>query len=846
MKDKTMRFLAVSFIVLIIFCSVVFACLTLHMNKRSLETINEVGSIYMSGMNERIYSHFETMIDFQLSQIASLEETIQSHSGNEQSLRMKLYYNANARGMEALAFYFSDGSMDMIYGESMTSLNPEPFLKSMCNGENKVSVGMNPRGEKIALIGKPMTIELASRSDCIGLVAQLPIDYISNSLALEKEDSLVYSFVIRRDGSFVIRNSFVEQENYFDRILNLYEAGNGKAPERYIEDLKEAMNNETDYSSEFKMNGESYHLYCSSLPKSEWYLVTIMPYGVLNESVNELSKEWIVVAIGSCIIILLTLGFVFLEYYKMSRSQLHALEEAKLLAEQASRSKGEFLSNMSHDIRTPMNAIVGMTAIAIANLHNTQRVESCLKKIALSSRHLLGLINDVLDMSKIESGRMTLNIELVSLREIVDSLVSIVQPQIKAKNQQFDVLLHDISVENVRCDSVRLNQVLLNLLSNAIKFTPDGGSVLLTMLEQSSPKGSDYIRIQIQVKDSGIGISEEFQTNIFEAFSREDRNRVHKTEGTGLGLAITKYIVDAMDGTITLKSARGEGSEFTVLLDFEKAAESEIDMSLPDWNMLVVDDDRQVCENAAASLFSIGIRAEWTLDGETALKMIAEHEKDQEPYQIILLDWKLPGMDGIETARRIRRQLGDDIPILLISAYDWSEIEESARAAGINGFLSKPLFKSTLFYGLKPYAELADSLPNPEEESAEFVGMRILLAEDNELNWEVAQALLSELGLDLEWAENGRICVEKFESSPVGFYNAILMDIRMPVMTGYEATQAIRALERPDANIPIIAMTADAFSEDAERCIKCGMNAHMSKPIDMKLVSALLRRYLLK
>ena len=611
-------------------------------------------------------------------------------------------------------------------------------------------------------------------------------------------------------------------------------------------EMQAAIEDGTNYASMIKIYGERRQLYCSKLPRSDWYLVTVMPYGTLDYTVEELGNRSLSVCVGSCALILVVLLFVFLKYFKMNRMQMQELEEARQMAEKASRSKGEFLSNMSHDIRTPMNAIVGMTAIAIANIQDTKKVQDCLKKITLSSKHLLGLINDVLDMSKIESGKMTLNIELVSLREAMDSIISIIQPQIKAKQQKFNVFIYNISSENVRCDSVRLNQILLNLLSNAIKFTPEGGSIEVSLHEEESPKGDDFVRILVRVKDDGIGMSEEFQAHIFDSFSREDTKRVQKTEGTGLGMAITKYIVDAMNGDIQVESSQGKGTEFYVTLDFERAEEREETMILPDITMLVVDDDQQLCESTVASLNSIGIEAEWTLDGETAIQMVKQHHKIHEDYHVILLDWKLPGMDGIKTARELRRQLGQDVPILLISAYDCSEIEEEARAAGINGFLSKPLFKSTLYYGLKPYTETSDDTSMPKQPELDFSGKRILLAEDNELNWEIASELLQELGMELEWAENGQICVDMFARSEVGFYDAVLMDIRMPIMNGYEATEQIRSMDRPDASLPIIAMTADAFSEDIQKCMEHGMNAHIAKPIDTKEVSRILERYFSK
>ena len=544
--------------------------------------------------------------------------------------------------------------------------------------------------------------------------------------------------------------------------------------------------------------------------------------------------------------ILAILLLVFSWYYRLMRQQIKELAQAREEAVQANIAKSEFLSNMSHDIRTPMNAIVGMTAIALTNIDNRQQVQNSLKKIALSSKHLLGLINDVLDMSKIESGKLTLSVDRVSLREVMESIVSIIQPQVKAKNQQFDIFIHDVEVENVYCDSVRLNQILLNLLSNALKFTPDGGQIHVSLYEEISPKGEDFVRVHFDVKDNGIGMSEEFQKRIFESFVREDNARVKKIQGTGLGMTITKYIVDAMGGTIKVESQLEQGSTFYVTLDLEKALVEENEMILPEWKMLVVDDDEQLCETAANSLKEIGVRADWVLDGLTAIRVVEEHHEKHDDYQIILLDWNMPDMDGIATARELRKRLGDDIPILLISAYDWNEIEAEAREAGISGFIAKPLFKSTLYHGLKSFFDGTpeDSEKNLEEDK--FTNTKVLVAEDNDLNWEIANELLSELGLDLEWAENGKICVEKFEQSPVGYYAAILMDIRMPVMTGYEAADAIRASKRVDADIPIIAMTADAFSEDVQKCLTHGMDAHVAKPIDVSLVARLLKKYINK
>ncbi len=694
------------------------------------------------------------------------------------------------------------------------------------------------------LMCAPVSLSVPGMEDCIAMMGELPISYLSDILSLEEEKSLVYSLVIREDGTFVVRNSAAVRDNYFDRVRAVYEETDGQTPEDYITELEAAMKAGKDYSAMVQIDGVKQHMYASSLPNSIWYLVTLMPYGALNESVENLGTRSVVSSVIVCAVILLSLIVVFVWYLTLNRSQMKELEEARQEAEIASKSKGEFLSNMSHDIRTPMNAIVGMTAIATAHIDDPQQVQNCLKKITMSSRHLLGLINDVLDMSKIESGKMALNEELVSLREIMESIVSIVQPQVKAKHQKFNISIFNILSENVHCDSVRLNQVLLNLLSNAIKFTPEDGSIDVSLHEETSPRGGEYVRICIQVKDSGIGMSEEFRQHIFESFTREDNKRIHRTEGSGLGMAITKYIVDAMKGGITVKSQKGEGTEFKVVLDLLRAEERVEDMILPDWIMLVVDDDQQLCESTVESLRSIGIRAEWVLDGEDAVKVAAKHHKAHNDYHVILLDWKLPDMDGIQTARELRRQLGDDVPILLMSAYDWSEIEDEARAAGISGFLMKPLFRSTLFYGLKHYVDADDVQPVEEKKTIRFSNRRILIAEDNELNWEIAYELLHDLGLELDWAENGEVCTEMFRKSEPGYYDLILMDIRMPVMNGYEATDVIRAMERPDASLPIIAMTADAYSDDIQKCLSHGMNAHVAKPIDIDEVARILKKYM--
>jgi len=845
MKNKIKHFLIASLAGVCIVCIVAFAAMVVYLNRQNEHAVTQLGNIYMSNINDRISKHFGAISDQCLTPLTTFAENIppMCESSKEEYFKWMTYYGYS-RNYESVSWCDDEGNFEVIYGEPLQTSGSTSFVETFKNGESRVAVGYNGSGDQVVLMCSPVRLSIPGMENCVAMVGELPISYLSNILSLEEEDSLVYSFVIRKDGNFVVRDSAAVRDNYFDRVRAVYEETAEQTPEDYIAGLEAAMKAGSDYSTMVQIDGVRHHMYATSLPNSVWYLVTLMPYGSLNESVESLGTRSLAASAIVCAVILVSLIGVFLWYLTLNHAQMKELEEAREEAETASKSKGEFLSNMSHDIRTPMNAIMGMTAIATAHIDDQQQVKNCLKKITLSSRHLLGLINDVLDMSKIESGKMTLNEELVSLREIMESIVSIVQPQVKAKHQKFNISIFNILSENVHCDSVRLNQVLLNLLSNAIKFTPENGSIEVLLHEEASPRGEEYVRIRIHVKDTGIGMSEEFRQHIFESFTREDNKRIHRTEGSGLGMAITKYIVDAMKGEITVKSQQGAGTEFQVVLDLMRAQERVEDMVLPDWIMLVVDDDRQFCESTVDSLRSIGIRAEWVLDGADAVKMAARHHKEHKDYHVILLDWKMPDMDGIQTARELRRQLGDDVPILLMSAYDWSEIEEEAREAGISGFLMKPLFRSTLFYGLKNFAEPGEIQKSEEKVVLRFSNKRILLAEDNELNWEIASELLRDRGLELEWAENGEVCAKMFSESAPGYYDAVLMDIRMPIMNGYEATDAIRAMDRPDAALPIIAMTADAYSDDIQKCLSHGMNAHVAKPIDVDEIARILKKYL--
>lgn len=850
-----------SIIVGVLLSIVMFIILSIFMTKNSSSTINSASEIYMQGMGSQVAKRYETAITLKMDMVDALAKTNILDNNTKptpeelEALNESLRVNAKARGFEYLAYYDAEGHMDMILGKEANITDPEPFRDSIRKGSKKVAVGkgVDENGATdngLIFISVPIKGYFMhdGTTECLSLVAGVSNEDIVNMLSMDRDDAAtVYSHIIRRNGSFVIRSASEVDgySNYFDQIHSMVDSASEEA-ERHIDELTQKMEKDEIYSSAMNTIDGRIHLYCEKLAYSEWYLVTIMDYDVLDVLINHLNFQWGIMATITCIVIAAVLMGIFLVYIKFNRQNTKQLEFAKESAVKANQAKSEFLSNMSHDIRTPMNAIVGMTAIARSNIDDQEHVQNCLKKIAISSKHLLGLINDILDMSKIESGKMTLNIEQISLREILNGIATIVQPQMKTKKQKFDIYIHDIITESVYCDSVRLNQVLLNLLSNAIKFTSEEGMIKIALSQVESPKGENFVRNIIQVKDNGIGMSKEFLPTIFDSFIREDNARVHKTEGTGLGMAITKYIVDAMNGSIEVESEKGKGTTFTITLDLEKALEIEEEMILPNWKMLVVDDDELLCETTVSSLKSIGIDSEWTLSGQGAVDMAIHAHKKNNCYDVILMDWKLPDMDGIEAAKRIREELGDEIPILLVSAYDWGDMEQEARKAGISGFISKPLFKSTLYYGLKKFVKNEikdDKKPVEDIPQSNLEGYHILLAEDNDLNWEIAEVLLSSIGATIDRAENGKICVEMLTESKPGSYDVILMDIRMPVMTGLEATVEIRKSEHPDKDIPIIAMTADAFSDDMKKCLDCGMNAHIAKPIEIDVVKNAILKF---
>lgn len=536
------------------------------------------------------------------------------------------------------------------------------------------------------------------------------------------------------------------------------------------------------------------------------------------------------------------------EQVRKQREQTQALQDALVQAQHANKAKTTFLSNMSHDIRTPMNAIIGFSTIAVSHIDNREQVLDCLQKVLSSSNHLLSLINDILDMSRIESGKVQIKEQECNISELMHNLVSIIQPQIKAKQLELFIDTFDVANEDVIADPLKLNQVFINLLSNAVKYTPAGGSISFRIMQKTTFRHGygDYVFV---IKDNGTGMSPDFVEHIFEPFERESTVTQSGIQGTGLGMAITRNIVEMMNGTINVESEPGKGSTFTVevslkLQDTEKTEEQI--RELEGLRALVVDDDFNVCDGVSKMLKQIGLRSEWTTSGREAVFRAKSAHEEGDSYHTFIIDWQMPGLSGIQTAKEIRKVIGAEAPIIILTAYDWSDIEEEAKSVGVTAFCAKPLFMSDL----KSVLLAANNLLEKHEEApewtlADFGGRRILLVEDNELNREIAQVILEESGFLVDTAPDGTDAVAIMEKAEEGYYDAILMDVQMPTMDGYEATRTIRRLPRKDVqSLPIIAMTANALEEDKEAALKNGMNAHIAKPLDMDIFISVLKKFL--
>ena len=662
------------------------------------------------------------------------------------------------------------------------------------------------------------------------LLRVLPISELEQKWIFPQEEfENVELTLIDADGDYIIKSKTFKNSNFYE----FYKSYNSTDTAQ-LSSLKNTISSTTGSLTILNSRGDEMLLAYTPVEETEgWILLSLSPSSDLNST----SRDWIFIGfISAALLIMYASDMLFVQHFNRK------LRDAAQEANSANKAKTDFLSTMSHDIRTPMNAIIGLTAIAQKNLGDPEAIGENLRKISLAGNHLLTLINDILDISKVESGKLNLSPVTFSIVETVENLVNLSQPMVKEKNIDFNFRVNKMEKEYLYADQLRLNQIYINILSNSVKYTEPGGSVSVDMLEEESDV-SGCVKLTYRVSDTGIGMSPEFMKRLFQPFSRQTDSRVNSIQGTGLGLAITKKMVDLMSGTIECQSEQGVGTTFTVVIDIPVADRQRDDMTLDPIDVLIVDDDEILLRTTLDTLESLGVTAECAQSGTEALAMISNRKKEGRNYDIVILDWKMPDMNGIETVQRIRSESDVNVPVLLMSAYDVSDVEEAAKKAGADGFVSKPLFRSVLYDKISQVLGKETKSVEPEDDYSDLEGVHVLVAEDNIINWEIIQATLGMFGITAECAENGRICVEKIKEAKEGQYTLVFMDVQMPEMNGLDATRAIRKLEDPWASsIPIIAMTADAFSENVTECLNAGMNGHIAKPVDVKLVIKEIRK----
>ncbi|MCM1226311.1 MAG: response regulator [Clostridium sp.] len=820
---------------------------------------NKIIDLSVRSMNE-LTLHDETSI------LKSLEYRWNTLSGIGEECRQakcktvhELMEQLNLKGssVDCLDIALVDEDNEIYYSSMFTSKDEN--IISFCQAnEKRFAVRYDGMGQSVEsrneclLLGvkiKPFTVENKTFTH---MICRYHINSLADELKIDCYDEQGYSSVVDHDGNYIVNlnhsHSVSKRDNFFTDISE-YRLNDGMT----VDEIRKNIDKNEAFTISFETDSGGELMRFTPIEEVDWYFVMSVSRSVFEHQSLELMRIVILIfiAMGTVVVLVFVLALRNRQSAvraKVDQKHREELNKALTMAESANRAKTTFLNNMSHDIRTPMNAIIGFTNLASKHLDNAEQLKDYLGKISQSSAHLLSLINDVLDMSRIESGKVVIEEKPENLADILQNVRNIIQTDIHSKQLKLYVDAVNVIDEDIYCDKLRLNQILLNLLSNAMKFTPAGGTVSLRLIEKErSHEG--YGNYELRVKDTGIGMSQEFAATIFEPFTREHTATVSGIQGTGLGMSITKNIVDMMNGTIEVHSEKDKGTEFIINLSFRLRDECKDPIVIPHLegvHALVADDDMDSCQSVSQMLRYAGIRAEWTMYGKEAVARAKEAVEIGDSFGIYIIDWQMPDQDGLETVRRIRKIVGDEPPILLLTAYDWSDIETEAWEAGVTDFIGKPLFPSVLNRTLAQlYDETAEQQTPEESESVSFKGRRLLLVEDNELNREIATAILEEWGFLIETAENGQIAVDTVKASEPGYFDAVLMDVQMPVMNGYEASQAIRALDDPElSKILIIAMTANAFEEDKQEAINSGMNDHIGKPIDVPTLLKTLKKYL--
>lgn len=854
-KKKNKKFrssLAFLVTVLLIFCILGGVVLSIErkisaqMSEAAVENLSESLELLKGTIQAILYkeAEFQSILAAEIALLDHPEDFIYSDYESKTMVKFSLILAKQTEGISSTGEIFQEESLDFSAGSLVEGLPiSEAYLNDMGTWAYTMKCPVVRNGREIAMLYVEYIFDTFDE-------ALLDKFYNSNAL-LYIMDSKTERFVLKPKGVGDREAGSLDLQDFYraNRILE---------PE-IQEEVAEGIRAGNDLMFYHDVQNRDSLIYMWSVNHASMYLIGYVP-------VEAIQKEGDAVNQNIFIVIFVTLAaFVIccVLYYlsQRQRNRLHSerekereihnkqLTEALQAAQIASKSKTMFLSNMSHDIRTPMNAILGFTVLLAKDAQNPDKVREYTKKINTSGRHLLSLINDVLDVSKIESGKVVLSMGEFTLNSMISSVDAIIRPMAKAKGQKFDVVVTGIRNECLIGDETRLNQVLINLLSNAVKYTQEGGMIWLRLIGLHQ-RSRQYEHIRIEVEDNGYGMTPEYLAVIFDAFTRAENSTTNKVQGTGLGMAITKNIIELMGGTIEVASEVDHGTIFT----------AELELRIPDgrsqeqfWQengilkILAVDDDKEICSNIGMLMKDVGVHTDFAYSGQEAVEKVKRTLADGSRFDVILLDWNMPEMDGVETAGQIRAVTQQQVPILLLTAYDWEGIEEAAVAAGIDGFLAKPFFVSALKEKLKDIHAKQDLKEQPQEEptASSLQGRHLLIAEDNEINSEILLELLHLDGADGEVAENGQLAVELFLAADPGHFDAVLMDVQMPVMNGYEATRKIRSLEREDAKtIPILAMTANAFAEDVKDARDAGMDDHIAKPIDMEVIRKTLGKYL--
>ncbi len=817
-----------------------------QMSEAAIESLSEKLELLKGTIQAILYkeAEFQSLLATEVALLDQPEDFIRSDHMNKTMVKMSLIPAGKTKGVSSTGETFREDSLDFSAGNLVEGLPiSEAYVNDMGTWAYTMKSPVVQNGRETAMLYVEYIFDTLDEA--------LPDKFYNSNALLYIMDSKTERFVLKPKGVGDREAGSLDLQDFYraNRILE---------PE-IQEEVAQGIRAGHDLMFYHDVRGRDSLIYLWSVNHASMYLIGYVPVEAIQKEGDAVNQNILIVIIVTLSAFVICCVMYYLNNRQQNRLRMERekereihnkqLTEALQAAQIASKSKTMFLSNMSHDIRTPMNAILGFTVLLAKDAQNVEKVREYTKKINSSGRHLLSLINDVLDVSKIESGKVVLSIGEFTLNSMISSVDAMIRPMAKAKGQKFDVVVTGIRNECLIGDETRLNQVLINLLSNAVKYTQEGGTIWLRLIGLSQ-RSRQYEHIRIEVEDNGYGMTPEYLEVVFDAFTRAENSTTNKVQGTGLGMAITKNIIELMGGTIDVASEVGHGTIFT----------AELELRIPDvmskeqfWQehgimkILTVDDEEQICRNIEMLMKDVGVHTDFAYSGKQAVEKVKQTLADGSCYDVILLDWNMPEMDGIETARQMRAITKQQIPILFLTAYDWDEIEEEAYAAGIDGFLAKPFFVSALKEKLQDIHAKREGKEKPPEEAvvSSLKGRHFLIAEDNEINSEILLELLHIDGADGEVAENGQLAVELFLATDAGHFDAVLMDVQMPVMNGYEATRCIRSMERADAKtIPIIAMTANAFAEDMKDAKDAGMNDHIAKPIDMEIIRKTLSRYL--